>query len=81
MEEDDFDRDIGTINDNDEMDMDIENDFMNDIKKLSNKDNSDVYTTLLKIVDLLDLNESILDKKISTIFLGFPHFTNCGEDH
>jgi hypothetical protein len=30
VEEDDFDRDIGTINDNDEMDMDIENDFMND---------------------------------------------------
>lgn len=57
-----------------------DNDFMNDIKKLANKDNSDVYTTLLKIIDLLDLNESKLDKNISTIFLGFPHFTNCGED-
>lgn len=58
-----------------------DNDFFNDMSKLANEDNTDLYTTVLKIIDLLDLNESKLDNKISKIFLGFPHFKNCGEAH
>jgi hypothetical protein len=58
-----------------------DNDFFNDISKLAYDDNSDIYTTVLKIIDILDLNESKLDNYISKIFLGFPHFNNCGEAH
>ena len=41
---------------------------------------NDLYRTILKILDLLDLNESKLDNAISKIFLGTPQFNDCGED-
>jgi hypothetical protein len=58
-----------------------DNDFLNDINKLAEQDETDIYRTVLKIIDILDLNESKLDSSISKIFLGSPHFNNCGEEH
>jgi len=58
-----------------------DNDFFNDINKLAEQDETDIYRTVLKIIDILDLNESKLDSSISKIFLGSPHFNNCGEEH
>lgn len=58
-----------------------DNDFLNDINKLAEQDETDIYRTFLKIIDILDLNESKLDRHISKIFLGSPHFNNCGEGH
>ena len=58
-----------------------DNDFLNDINKLAEQDETDIYRTVLKIIDILDLNESKLDSAISKIFLGSPHFNNCGEGH
>lgn len=56
-----------------------DNDFFNDISKLSVRDENDLYRTLLKIIDILDLNESKFDNAVSKIFLGSPCFNNCGE--
>ena len=58
-----------------------DNDFFNDINILAVRDESDLYRTILKIIDVLDLNESKLDNAISKIFLGSPCFNNCGEEH
>ena len=55
-------------------------DFLNDIHKLAMHEKNDLYRTILKILDLLDLNESKLDNAISKIFLGTPQFNDCGED-
>jgi hypothetical protein len=55
-------------------------DFLNDIHTLSMHEKNDLYRTILKILDLLDLSESKLDNAISKIFLGTPQFNNCGED-
>lgn len=56
------------------------NDFFTDINTLAMNDTKDLYRTILKILDILDLNESKLDNAISKIFLGEPHFNNCGEE-
>ena len=58
-----------------------DSDFYIDIHSLSINDETDLYRTILKIIDILDLNETQLDIKLSTIFLGTPHFSNCGEGH
>jgi hypothetical protein len=58
-----------------------DNDFYTDIYKLALNDETELYRTILKIIDILDLNESQLDIKLSKIFLGSPHFNNCGEGH
>ena len=56
------------------------NDFFTDINTLAMNDTKDLYRTILKIIDILDLNEIKLDNAISKIFLGEPHFNNCGEE-
>ena len=56
-------------------------DFLNDIHKLAMHDKNDLYRTVLKILDMLDLNESKLDNAISKIFLGTPKFNHCGEEN
>ena len=56
-------------------------DFLNDINTLAMHDKNDLYRTVLKILDILDLNESKLDNAISKIFLGTPQFNHCGEEN
>lgn len=58
-----------------------DNDFLDDINILATNDISDLYRTILKICDILDLDESKLEIAISKIFLGSPLFNNCGEAH
>ena len=58
-----------------------DNHFYNDINSLAINDETDLYRTILKIVDILDLNETQLDIKLSKFFLGSPHFASCGEGH
>jgi len=53
--------------------------FYNDMIHLSKHNNSNLYRTILKIIDILDLNETYLDTKLSKIFLGEPGFKNCSE--
>ena len=58
-----------------------DSDFYIDIHSLSIDDETDLYRTILKMIDILDLNETQLDNKLSKIFLGSPHFSSCGEGH
>jgi CRISPR/Cas system CSM-associated protein Csm4 (group 5 of RAMP superfamily) len=58
-----------------------DSDFLDDINKLAEQDETDIYRTILKIIDILDLSDSKLDNSLSKIFLGSPHFNNCGEEN
>jgi hypothetical protein len=55
--------------------------FYNYIEKLANNSEIDTYPVILKIIDILNLNETELDKKIADIYLGNPGFNTCGDAH
>jgi len=44
------------------------------MESLSHDDHVDYYPTFLKIIDVLGLNGSFLDKQLDTIFLGKPEY-------
>ena len=53
--------------------------FYLDISNVSNHINPNLYRTILKIIDILNLNDSDLDNKVSKIFLGAPIFESCSQ--
>jgi hypothetical protein len=48
--------------------------FYKDISNL----NVDTYATILKLIDVLDLNNTELDKKLEHVFIGRPKYNSCG---
>lgn len=56
-----------------------DNIFYIDMTNISNDNNSNLYRTILKAIDILNLNNSNLDNRLSKIFLGTPTFKDCSE--
>jgi len=54
-----------------------DDEFLFHMSTLANRTNVDFYPTLLKVIEILNLQE--LDVKLETIFLGTPNY-NCSEN-
>ena len=47
------------------------------LQLLAQDTDTDYYSTFLKIVDVLGLNGSLLDKRMEAIFLGNPYYSHA----